>query len=281
MSLKTWFITGCSSGLGQALAKKALESGNSVIATARNKSDLAGFAWSACERCRILELDVTDPESVREAIGFAGRFDVLVNNAGRGLLGAVEECEEFQIRDNFEVNFFGALNLIRACLPMFREQKSGHIFNFSAAAAISNYPGFGAYGAAKAALEALSESLRLELAPFNVRVTIVRPGPFRTDFVGRGLQAAGNHLPAYDSTSGKFARLVRSTDRRQPGNPDLAAKAILEVAASASPPLRLTLGRYANQKARRKNSELERELCDWEQVGLGVDFELPANGQAS
>ena len=266
---KTWFITGCPSGFGRAIAEAALAAGHRVIATARDVRSIAGLE---SETCRILPLNVTDAVHIREAIAEAGCFDVLVNNAGCGLLGAVEECDDDQIRRNMETNFFGPLNVIRAALPMLRAQKSGHIINLSAAAAISNYPGFGIYGGAKAALEFLSESLRLELAPLGIRVTLVEPGPFRTDFVSRSMEKASLHIAGYDSTSGKFGRLIESLNGKQPGDPARAAKAILAIAAAESPPLRLVLGKYANDKARRRAADLERERTAWESITLPTEF---------
>jgi NAD(P)-dependent dehydrogenase (short-subunit alcohol dehydrogenase family) len=265
---KTWFLTGCSSGLGRSLAVAALAAGHRVVATARDPSTLADLAGDAC---RTLPLDVTDPASVRAAVAAAGPFDVLVNNAGRGLLGAVEECDDAEVRANFETNLFGPLAVIREALPMFRAQRSGHVFNVSAAAAIANYPGMGAYGAAKAALEFLSESLRLELAPLGVRVTVVEPGPFRTDFVGRSLDRAARTLPDYDGTAGRFARLVGGMHGKQPGDPAKAARAILAAAEAEAPPMRLVLGKYANDKARRRAAERERERTDWEGVALPTE----------
>lgn len=267
--MKTWFITGCSSGFGRAIAEAALAAGHRVIATARDVRRIADLEGPAC---RVLTLDVTDAVNVREAVAEAGQFDVLLNNAGYGLIGAVEECDDDQIRRNMETNFFGPLNVIRAALPMLRAQKSGHIINLSAAAAISNYPGFGVYGGAKAALECLSESLRLELAPLGIRVTLVEPGPFRTDFVSRSLEKAAQPLADYDGTSGRFARLISSMNGKQPGDPAKAAQAILAIAASENPPLRLVLGKYANEKARRRAADLEKERAAWETIGLPTEI---------
>lgn len=268
--IKTWFITGCSSGFGRALAEAALASGHRVIATARDVRRIADLDHG--DTCRLLALDVTDPASIHGAIAAAGRFDVLVNNAGAGLIGAVEECGYDQLRRQLETNLLGPLNLIRASLPMFRDQKCGHIINFSAAAAISNYPGFGIYGGAKAALESVSESLRLELAPLGIRLTIVEPSPFRTDFISRNLEPAQGRLPDYDATSGAFRRLVESMNGRQPGDPARAAEAILALVNSESPPLRLVLGRYAIKKTRDKAAALLRDAETSERLAGNLDF---------
>jgi NAD(P)-dependent dehydrogenase (short-subunit alcohol dehydrogenase family) len=273
---RVWFITGCSSGFGLALATRVLARGQRVIATARDPRVLAELAGRYPELCRVLPLDVTDTAQVKAAVATGleafGRLDVVVSNAGYGLLGAFEELGEEQIARNFATNFFGALAVIRAALPIFRAQKSGHFVNISAAAAIANYPGFSIYGAAKMALEGVSESLAAELKPLGIKVTIVQPGPFRTGFISRSLEPAGSHLPDYDRTSGSFSRLLRSMDGKQPGDPDKAAEAILAVVESEKPPLRLVLGKYAHDKVRKKISDAEQERAAWEAIGLATNF---------
>lgn len=270
MIAQKWLITGCSSGLGRALAEAALAAGHHVLATARDVRAIADLEQHGV--CEVLPLDVTEPEAIREAAAAAGAVDVLVNNAGRALLGAVEECGLEEARINMETNFFGPLQLIQAVLPGMRERRAGRILNISAAAAISNYPGFGVYGAAKAALELLSESLRQEVAPFGIKITLVQPGPFRTGFVARSVEKARHSLPGYEASSGKFARLIESMDGKQPGDPARAAQAILAAAASDSPPFRLVLGKYANDKARRRAADLEKERAAWEHLGLPTEF---------
>lgn len=280
MSDKVWLITGCSSGLGRALAECVLERGGRVVATARDAGSLSGLVSRWPETCAALALDVTDTNRVRhaveESVRLFGRLDVLVNNAGYGLVGAVEEVSDAQIRRNFEVNFFGALDLLRAALPHFREAKSGHVINISAAAAISNYPGFGIYGAAKCALEGLSESLAAEGRAFGLKVTVVQPGPFRTDFISRSLEQAEHSIPAYEGSSGKFAKFIAGMDGKQPGDPALAAIAICDAVEAERPPLRLVLGKYACEKVRRGLSQRESELKAWEAAGLSADG--PAGG---
>ena len=270
MTPKTVLITGCSTGLGRAIAETAIAAGHRVIATARDIRSITDLEREGT--CRVAMLDVTDLANVREVITEAGPLDVLINNAGYGLIGAVEECSDDQIRRNIETNFFGPLNIIRAALPTFRAQGSGHIINISAAASISNYPGFGIYGGAKAALELMSESLRLELAPLGIKVTLVQPGPFRTDFITRGLEHAEQHIPEYDSTSGKFAKLLATMNGKQTGAPARAAKVILAVVDSDAPPLRLVLGKYANDKSRRRATDAEKERATWEHISQPTDF---------
>jgi len=268
-----WLITGCSTGFGRAIAEAALAAGHLVCATAR---DVRAIADLEADHCLTLPLDVTDPADIPAAVSAVaakwGRIDVLVNNAGFGLIGAVEECAEEQVRRCVETNFFGALHLTRAVLPTMRAQGVGTVVNISAAAASGNYPGFGIYGAAKAALEYLSESLRGELAPFGIRVMVVQPGPFRTDFIRRNLERASASIPGYEPTSGKFLRLIETMDGRQPGDPAKAARAILAAVAAPQPPQRLVLGKYANAKASRRSADLEKERTAWEHIGLPTDF---------
>lgn len=270
-----WLITGCSSGLGRALAGRALAQGHRVVATARQPAALADLAASYPGSCRPLALDVTSPGQVATVVTQAaeafGRLDVVVNNAGYGLVGALEEFSEEQILRNFETNFLGALRVIRAALPVLRAQGRGHFVNISAAAAISNYAGFSVYGATKCALEAVSESLAAEVRPLGLRVTIVQPGPFRTDFIARSLEPAAGSIPAYEPTSGKFRRFLAAMDGKQPGDPARAADAIIAAVAAEQPPLRLVLGRYAIDKTRRKFAAATRELDTWADVGLATE----------
>jgi NAD(P)-dependent dehydrogenase (short-subunit alcohol dehydrogenase family) len=273
---RVWLITGCSSGFGAALAAAVLARGQRVIATARNAAALDALAAEFPETCRALALDVTDAPQVKSVVARAveafGRLDVVVNNAGYGLVGAFEELGAEQIARNFATNFFGALEVIRAALPVLRAQGSGHIVNISAAAVISNYAGFSIYGATKWALEGLSESLAAELKPLGIKVTIVQPGPFRTDFIARSLERAERHVADYDRTSGKFSRFLETMAGKQPGDPAKAAEAIIAAVESDTPPLRLVLGKYANDKARKKLADTERERAAWEHVGLPTDF---------
>lgn len=276
VNTKVWLITGCSSGLGRALASHVLARGGWVIATARDKGALTALAALHPETCRVLALDVTDATRVKSAVAEAveafGRLDVIVNNAGYGLIGAFEELGSEQIARNFDTNFFGALEVVRATLPVLRAQGSGHIVNISAAAAIANYAGFSIYGAAKWALEGVSESLAVELKPLGIKVTIVQPGPFRTDFIGRSLERAESHLADYDRTSGRFLRFLETMEGKQPGDPTKAAEAIIAAVESESPPLRLVLGKYANDKLRKKLADAEKERAAWESIGLPTDF---------
>jgi NAD(P)-dependent dehydrogenase (short-subunit alcohol dehydrogenase family) len=273
---RVWLITGCSSGFGAALAAAVLARGQRVVATARNVDALGELAAQFPDTCCALALDVTDPAHVKRVVGQAveafGRLNVVVNNAGYGLVGAFEELGTQQIARNFDTNFFGALEVIRAALPVLRAQGSGHIVNISAAAVISNYAGFSIYGATKWALEGVSESLAAELKPLGIKVTIVQPGPFRTDFIARSLERAENRIADYDRTSGKFARFLDTMAGKQPGDPAKAADAIIAAVESETPPLRLILGSYANDKTRKKLADAERERAVWEPVGAPTEF---------
>ena len=272
-----WFITGCSSGLGRALAQRVLARGHRLVATARRPESLTDLVASQPNRCRTLALDVTVAAQITPVVAQAaaafGQLDVVVNNAGYGLVGAVEEVSDEQIARSFETNFFGALRVMRAALPFLRAQGHGHFVNISAAAAIANYPGFSIYGATKCALEGISESLAAEVRPLGLKVTIVQPGPFRTDFISRSLERAPDRVADYEASSGKFLRFLETMSGRQPGDPDKAADAIIATVASEHPPLRLVLGKYATEKARRKFSSAARELDAAAAAGLATDFE--------
>jgi len=274
---RTWFITGCSSGFGRSIAEAALLSGDHVIATARRQEDLEMLEHVGAGRCHGLVLDITDADQVRSVLNTAAqmtsKIDVCVNNAGYGLIGAIEECSEEQIRRNFETNFFGALNVIRAVLPIMRAQKSGHIINMSAAAAISNYPGFGVYGAAKAAVESLSESLRAEVQPHGIKVTLVQPGPFRTAFISKGLDH-GEQMPEYAGTAGKFAAFLNHVDGKQPGDPERAAELIVQMVHDQLAPQRLPLGKYAVKKIRDTANQRLREVDDWADRASNTDLSV-------
>ncbi len=273
---RVWLITGCSSGLGRCLVEKAVAAGDRVIATARQVDRIADLATLAPDSVVTLALDVTKPAQVAAAVTQAhaawGRLDVVVNNAGYGLIGAVEECSEEQIARNLDTNLMGPIRVIRAVLPILRQQRSGHLIQISAAAAISNYAGFGIYGAAKCGLEGVSEALRAELAPLGIRVTIVQPGPFRTEFISQSLEPAATTLPEYAATSGWFAQFLQRISGKQPGDPDRAASVIVEMVRQGKAPLRLPLGKYAVDKVRKSIESQSAEILEWSETGLTADF---------
>ena len=274
---KVWLITGSSTGFGRTLAETVLKQGDRVIATARKPEQLEDLTAQYPETAIALRLDVTDKDEIKTTIEKAmakfGRIDVLVNNAGYGLIGALEEVSDAQIQRNFNTNLFGAIDVIRAVLPIMREQKSGHIINMSAIAGFTNELGFSIYGGAKFALEGISEALHGEVAPLGIKVTIVEPGPFRTDFIGRSLDRAEEQMEAYQGTVGKFLNFLNNIEGKQPGDPQKAAEAIIQTVNSPNPPLRLVLGKYAYTKFRQKIESLTAELNTWEKVAANTDFE--------
>lgn len=274
---KIWFITGSSTGFGRSLTEAVLQKGHSVIATARKPEQLDDLVQQYPNTSKAIRLDVTNLQEVRDAVNEAiaafGRIDVLVNNAGYGLIGALEEVSDEQIQRNFDTNLFGAIHMMRAVLPIMRQQGSGHIVNMSAIAGFTNELGFSIYGGAKFALEGVSEAVRGEVAPFGINVTIVEPGPFRTDFIGRSLNRAAHQMEEYQPTVGQFLQFLNTIEGKQPGDPVKAANAIIQVIESEHPPLRLVLGKYAYSKFREKIKSLTQELEDWEAIAINTDFE--------
>ena len=275
-SSRVWFITGCSGGLGRALAAAALARGDRVIAASRRPDTLGDLGAAHPDTCRTVALDTHDPASIRaaiqEAVNAFGAIDVLVNNAGGAVFGAVEELDDAEVARNLELNFLAPLRLTRAVLPHMRARRRGHIISLSAAAVLGNYPGFSAYGAAKAALETAMESLAQEARPFGIGVTLVQPGPFRTGFLERSTARAAARIEDYAGTSGKFLTYLGSIAGKQPGDTAGAARAIIAAAYAERPPLRLVLGKYAIDKARRRLVTAGRELDTWAEVGAAADF---------
>jgi NAD(P)-dependent dehydrogenase (short-subunit alcohol dehydrogenase family) len=260
---RVWFITGISRGLGRELALTALTNGDSVIGTTRNgKSDMSSPQLS------VFTLDVSQGEQVPAVIEKAwaihGGIDIVVNNAGFGLLGAVEEVNEAEARKVFETNFFGTFHVIRAFLPLLRAQGSGHILNVSSIGGFTGTPGYGLYNASKFAVEGLSEALAQELKPFGVYVTIIEPGYFRTGFLSASsLQRSARVIEAYAPTSGKTRASADARNGRQAGNPALAAKAIVSVTRAATPPLRLVLGADALERIHVKLAQVANDVETW------------------
>lgn len=274
---KVWFITGSSTGLGRELAEVLLENGYRVIVTARNVESISGLVDAYPEQARAFALDVTKPAEVRAAVEFAvkefGRIDVLANNAGYGLLGAIEEPSDAQIREQFETNFFGAADVMRAVLPVMRSQKGGHIFNMSSVAGFIASGSAGYYAATKFALEALSESLSQEGAEHGVRVTIVEPGPFRTDFAGRSLKAPENLMPEVYPSTVKFLDYFAEVDRKQVGDPRKAARVMIDVAESSNPPLRLPLGENCITRIEAELEKVKADIAPWRDLAWATAFD--------
>lgn len=274
--MTTWLITGCSSGFGRALAQRVLAAGDKAVITARNTEALVALAEAYPDTALSVPLDVRNEEQIDSAVDAArqhfGAVDVLINNAGYGYRAAVEEGEHEAIRDMFDTNYFGAVNMINAVLPLMREQGNGVIINISSIAGQRSAPGSGYYAASKAALESTSEALRQEVAPLGIRVSIVQPGPFRTDFFSRSLQQADTPLDAYAETAGKRRKENDPGTDHQPGDPDRAAEAIMHLAQLEDPPMRLVLGKAANQLAETDLNQQLDDLMEWEHLGLKTDF---------
>ncbi|WP_409180489.1 oxidoreductase [Amycolatopsis sp. VS8301801F10] len=266
---RVWLITGCSSGFGRELAQAALAAGDRVLATARKPEALAGLVAEGGDRVRAVALDVTDPAqidaAVRTALEEFGRIDVLVNNAGHGSVGAVEELAMADLRAVLEVMFFGAVAMTKAVVPLLREQGSGTIVQMSSMGGLLAPPAFGAYCAAKFALEGISEALAAEVAPFGVKVLIVEPGAFRTSFGGAAMHRSRT-IDAYAQSTAATRAAVDGMDGTQPGDPAKAAAAILRAVDAPDAPLRLALGGDAVDAIRGKIAALAKDLDSWETV---------------
>jgi NAD(P)-dependent dehydrogenase (short-subunit alcohol dehydrogenase family) len=273
---KVWFITGASTGFGRLLAEEVLKAGGKVVVTARKLDKVADLEKQYPQTAKALALDVTDAgqvdSAVTQAIAKFGRVDVLVNNAGYGVAGAIEEVSQAEFMPMFETNVFGLLQVTRAFLPYLRKQRSGHILNLSSIGGVVASPGMGFYNATKFAVEGVSESLAAELAPFGIHVTIIEPGPFRTDFLGRSGVVAKARIADYDATAGNMRKYFAENDGKQKGDPLRAVHAMMQVVESPNPPLRLLLGVSALQRLRAKLSNWEKEVAAWEQVTVGADF---------
>ena len=276
MPNRVWYVTGCSSGFGREIALAVIARGDHLIASARNPATLADLVALAPDRVRAIALDVADPSSVAHAAAEAraafDRIDVLVNNAGQGLIAALEETSEAEARANLEINFFGPLRVTQSVLPTMRAQRRGIIINISAIAALSNHAGFAVYAGAKAGFEAACDALRQEVAPLGIKVTSVLPGPFRTDFIARSLARGAARIADYDKTSAAFASMLDRINGRQQGDPKAGAAAIVALADTDTPPLRLVLGKYAYDMARKRLTQNLAELDQWQAVGLPTDF---------
>lgn len=276
MTVKTWFITGASSGFGRAFAEHALARGHNVVATARRVSALEDLTLAAPARVLTLALDVTRPGEAEAAVTAAvarfGRIDVLMNNAGYGIVGAFEETSEDELRALMETNFFGAMNVTRAALPILRAQRSGAIVNISSLGGQLSFAGFSAYSASKFALEGVSEALAQEVAPFGLKVLIVEPGQFRTNLAGSSMR----HMPvidAYREGIGGTRRFAQDMHGTQPGDPRKAAAAIEAALDAPNTPLRLQLGGDAVDTIRAHSDALLGDLAAWEPLARSTSFD--------
>lgn len=270
MEKRIWFITGISSGLGKAITQTVLASGDFVIGTFRNKTQTENFNNNYKDKAFALTLDITKATEIEKTfktiIEKFGRIDVLVNNAGFGFAGAIEETSDKETREIFEVNFFGTLQITQKALPIFRQQKSGHIIQISSHGGFKAFQGFGIYNASKFALEGFSEALAQEVTPLGIKVTIVEPGPFRTNFAGNAFRQAQTIIDDYNETAGVFRKRIKSVDGKQEGDPIKASKAIFEITKLDNPPLRLPLGKIAIASLTAKLDSVAKDLNDFKAV---------------
>jgi len=272
---RTWLITGCSRGLGRALAEAVLAAGDRLAATARDPATLADLMAVGGDRIIALPLDVVDQAAAERAVSATvdrfGGLDILVNNAGYGNVAPIEDTPLNEFRAQIETNLFGTIIVTKAAIPVFREQRGGHFFQVSSIGGRAGATGRAPYSAAKFGVEGFSEVLATEMAPFGVHVTIVEPGGFRTDFAGVSTRIAEGRS-AYAETVGKTAAMQRDYDGRQPGDPVRAAQAIIAVSLTEKPPLRLVLGQGAYARAERTDEARLAELRAWRETSVSTDF---------
>jgi NAD(P)-dependent dehydrogenase (short-subunit alcohol dehydrogenase family) len=271
-----WFITGCSTGFGRELARHTLSLGYPTVVTARNPAQVEDLVQGNEGMALALQLDVTKPEEIAAATGAAidrfGRIDVLVNNAGIGYFGSIEESDLDHVRRMFEINVWGLANMTRAVLPGMRKQRSGTVVNVSSVGGIRAFPSVGFYNGTKFAVEGISEALSQEVAPLGIKVLLVEPSGFRTDWAGRSADEAPHSIEDYRETATKNAATIRAYSGKQPGDPVRAAKAIVQAVEAKDPPLRLLLGKAALAGGRVKVEQLKKDFETWAEVTEGADF---------
>lgn len=279
-----WFITGCSTGFGRELAKYLLEGGYRVAVTARSAEKVHDLIEIDPENAIAISLDVTNKEQVARAVLRAeehfGGIDVLVNNAGFGYFGAIEESNEAEVRSMFETNFWGLAEMTRAVLPNMRERRRGTIVNVSSIGGFVGFPGVGFYNATKFAVNGFSESLKKELEPLGIKVVLVQPSGFRTDWAGRSANDATHAISDYAETAGANQASIRGYSGNQPGDPVRAVKAIVSAVESDEPPFNLLLGKAALKNARLKVDALREEFDAWAETSEGADFPESETAQA-
>jgi NAD(P)-dependent dehydrogenase (short-subunit alcohol dehydrogenase family) len=269
-----WFITGCSTGFGRELASHVLKLGYRTVVTARNPEDVKDLADIG--DALVLKLDVTDHVQAESAVKAAeehfGCIDVLVNNAGIGYFAAVEESEETQVRKMFDINVFGLCRMIHVALPTMRKRRKGFIVNFSSIGGLTSFPALGYYNATKFAVEGLSEALWQEVEPLGIKVMLVEPSGFRTDWAGRSANESKHQIDDYAATAGKIRKHLRAISGKQSGDPVRAINAIVQAVESPNPPHHLLLGNDAFEGAIAKLDGLRKEFLTWEAVSRGADF---------
>ena len=273
---RTWLITGCSTGIGRHIAEAALARGHRVAATARRPDTIADLAAAHPGRTLALRLDVTDRAQIEAAVAETdaawGGVDVLVNNAGYGYMAALEEGEDDEVRALFDTNYFGVVDCLKAVLPGMRSRGRGHVINISSMTGLVTNPPNIYYSSTKYALEALTEGLAKEVAPFGIRVTAIEPGGFRTDWATRSMKETRRPIEAYAETVGARKALIKAVGDKLPGDPRRIADAVLRVSEMADPPLHLLLGRDVYQAFREKLASLQESVEAWKDVTLDVNF---------
>lgn len=274
---RVWFITGTSSGLGRALAEAVLEKGEAVVLTARNPQKVEDLASKFPGRAIAVQLDVTKPEevskAVKQAITYFGRIDVLVNNAGVSTIGTIEEVSDSEVRRLFETNFFGVLEMLRAVLPHMRQQRSGHILNVSSVGCFSTANAWGFYNSSKLAVEGISGTLASEVAPLGIKVTIVEPGAFRTDFIKRSVVVIDTQIEDYKASIGNIRQNMWNHDLKAFGDPRKAALAMIKAVDSDNPPIRLALGADTVETINGALQFIKAELDTWKEVSVNTAFD--------
>lgn len=275
---KTWFITGASRGLGLNVTEAVLKTGDNVVATVRKNPEELAAKFGNTPNLHVVTMDTTNEEqtiaAAASAIAKFGKIDVLVNNAGYGLLSAVEEATAKEVFDNFNVNVFGVLNTTRAILPYMRERRLGHIINISSVGGLSAYFGWGVYGSTKFAIEGITEALALELAPLGIHATVVAPGFFRTNFLDESsLTRTENVIDDYSETVGEMRKFATIANNNQPGDPKKLAAAFIKLAASENPPVHLPLGSDSLERFRAKTKDFEQDIANWHDTIIGTDHD--------
>lgn len=277
MTNRIWFITGISSGLGKALTQTVVEQGDFVIGTFRKQIQADAFNEENRDKAFALIMDVTNPTEIENALKIIkekfGRIDVLVNNAGYGFAGAIEESSLEETRAVFEANFFGTLQVTQMALPIFRGQKSGHIIQISSHGGFKAFAGFGIYNASKFAVEGFSEALAQEIEPLGIKVTIVEPGPFRTNFASDSFRQAKTIIADYNETAGIFRQRIKAVNGKQEGDPLKASKAIFDITKLENPPLRLPLGKIAIVSLTAKLDSVMKDLNNFKEVAENAVYE--------
>ncbi len=276
MKDKVWLITGCSTGFGRELAQFVLKSGYKAGVASRNTDDVKDIIANYPDTAIALKLDVTKPDEVTAAVKTVkdkfGAIDVLVNNAGIGYFGAIEESEEDEVRRMFEINFWGLAAMTKAVLPLMRAQHNGHILNVASIGGLVGFPAVGFYNATKFAVDGYSESLSKETAHLGIKVTVIAPSGFRTDWAGRSANNSKIVIDDYQESAGANKDTIRGYSGKQPGDPQRAAEAIVKAVESENPPLRLLLGKAALKGARNKLELLKKDFDTWEDTTTGADF---------